>query len=129
MTRVQELKDEIYLIQSSCSHRWIKDHEVTPLESLVSGVYVGHAAGPIQLEVPISEGEHFGFRATCSGCSKEFKGHISTTCPKCFTRLKEQGMAPYQRETYFGISYIYYGIMLKFCPQCHLRVACDEWDQ
>ena len=129
MTKVQELKDEIYLIQSNCSHLWVHQRQIIPIESLVSGTYVGHAAGPIKVGRDPDQEEHFGIHLICRDWIKVFKGHISSTCPKCLVPLKERGMYPSRREDYFGISHLYFGIMLRSCPECGFTVACDEWDQ
>ena len=108
MTRVQELKDEIYLIQSDCSHEWIHQHKVTPIESLVPGTFVGSYQGPIKISIPsIAEKENFVIHLVCEKCSKVFKSLVSSTCPNCLIALKEWGMAPYFRAKYFGIDYIY----------------------
>ncbi len=129
MTRVQELKDEIYWIQSNCSHRWVKDHEVTPIESLVQKTYIGHTVGSIKVGEypPVFQEKDFRIDLTCEKCSKAFRGHISSTCPKCFVKLEDRGLV--DREEYFGIEYLYYRIRLRVCTKCMFTVACDEWDQ
>ena len=133
MTRVQELKDQIYLIQSSCSHgRWEGERPI-PVETLVPGIFIGHTAGPIQVrdyyELIRGGQETQGISLTCSDCSKTLKGSISGICPKCLINLGEGRMAPGFRERYFGMAYMFYGIMLKSCPGCNFTVARDEWDQ
>ncbi len=129
MTRVEELRKEIKVIQAHCSHEWAKDHEIAPVESLVSGTYIGHTAGPIMVGSSslFIEKVNSSINLTCGKCSETFEGTISFTCPKCMVKLVEGLLT--QRERYFGIDYIYYGVRLKSCPQCYFQVACDEWDQ
>lgn len=133
MNRVDNLKREIYEIQSSCNHTYELTSEPPELvESLVSGVYLGELKGPARLSKEFYRNVRTSFNLKCTKCSRTINTNAKLSCPHCFSKMKvSEYIEGCEREKYFGISYIYYGIVCSTCtnPECRLTVANDEWDQ
>ncbi len=126
LTGVQRSFGEIAKLQKDCEHDF---KYLTPpdlKESLVAGVFIGgSASGYVELE------------ACCLKCSKLILFHPHKTCPRCFKPMNDFKAAEQHgnwkhledRLKYRSKNLGYYVAVVHSCPNCHLQVVVDQWDQ